>query len=106
MEKGAQPMGDPAALAALAGEGDAGGEMGAEEMAEGGEDVGDVEAGEGGEEEALEGGEDQLDAIAAALAKAGVTPEELAAAVAAQGEEGEGEEVEGEEVGEAAPEVV
>jgi len=115
MQKAAMPMGaDPAALAALAGEGDAGGELGEDEMAAG---AGDEEAGAalqglGGGEEAMgaeemlgageeggEGGSDELEAIAKVLAEAGIDPEELAEAVAAQSEGGE------EEVEEAAPAV-
>ena len=114
MEKDAMPMGaDPAALAALAGEGDAGGEMGAEEMAEGAGEMGagEAEADLGGAEEALggaemeegagEGGDDVLEQLAEVLAEEGIEPEELAEAVAAQSEGGEGDEL----AGEAAPEV-
>lgn len=99
LEKGAMPMGaDPAALAALAGEGDAGGEMGAEEMAMGGEEAalgaGAEEAGAGemiegeGEAGAAEGGENPLEIIAAALKEAGISPEELVQLIAAQTPEG------------------
>jgi hypothetical protein len=107
MEKSAQPMGaDPAALAALAGEGDAGGEMGAEELAAGAgeEGAGEELAGLGGEEELAGAGEagegDVLEELAAVLEQAGIEPEELAEALAAQDAGGEG----GEE-GAVAPEV-
>jgi len=106
---------DPAALAALAGEGDAGGELGEEEMAAGAgaEEAGAGLEGLGGGEEAMgaeemlgageeggEGGSDELEAIAKVLAEAGIDPMELAEAVAAQsegGEEAEGAEGLGEE---------
>jgi len=111
MQKQANPMAamggaDPAALAALAGEGDAGGEAGEEEMAAGAEDEdagaaleglgeGEMEEGEGEEEG---GNEDEIEAIAELLAEQGIEPEELAEAVAQQSEGGE-------EADEAAPEV-
>ena len=121
MQKGAMPMGaDPAALAALAGEGDAGGELGAEEMAAGAgeEGAGEEEAALGAGEEELgaeamggegevggegEGG-DALAQLAMVLEQAGIDPQELAEAVAAQsaGGEGGGEE----EAGMVAPEAV
>ncbi|HUX02943.1 MAG TPA: hypothetical protein VMY35_18445 [Phycisphaerae bacterium] len=104
LEKAAMPMGaDPAALAALAGEGDAGGEMGVEEMAEGAEDEGGPED---VAEDALEGGEDEggmgeevggdvLDQLAAVLAEAGIDPEVLAQALAEREGGGGGDEAGG-----------
>lgn len=109
MQKAANPMGmDPSAMAALAGEGDAGGELGAEEMAEGAEDedagaglegLGQAEEEQGEEDEGEEeGGDDETAAIAEVLASNGIEPEELLAAIqqSAGGEEGD----------EAAPEAV
>lgn len=112
--KEAQGLDDPAALAALgnAGEGEAaGGEMG------GGEDIGAMLAGAGGGEggmpgaemmggEGMEGGGDEeaiIEALAQALDEAGVTPEDLAEAVASEGG-AEGGEMEAEEGAEVAPE--
>jgi len=122
MEKGAMPMGaDPAALAALAGEGDAGGEMGEEEMAAGagGEDAGAGLEGLGGAEEGMgeeemlaagpegveggEGGGDELEAIAEILAEAGIEPEQLIEAIEQQGGGDAGGE---EEMVEGAPEAM
>lgn len=99
MKKSAMPLGDPAAMAALAGEGEAGGELGAEEMAEG-ED--EAEEGEKEEEEGAgeaEGGD--AEAIMALLSQLGISPEELMAAIGG----GEGAAPEAAVGGEAAPEV-
>lgn len=101
LKKSAMPYGaDPAAMAALAGEGEAGGELGAEEMAEGEEEA------EEGAEELAEGGEEaaggDAEAIAALLAQLGISPEELMAAISG-GDEGTAPEMAA--GGEAAPEV-
>lgn len=109
MQKAAMPMGapPPEALAALAGEGDAGGEMGEEEMAEGAgeEDVGAALEGLGGAEEGAgaeeEAGGGEEEAIMQLLADSGIDLEELQALLANQPGGGE-EAVEAEE---AAPEV-
>jgi len=117
VQKNAQPLGgmggDPAALAALSG--GAGG-MGAGDMGAGGMGAGGMEEGGemGGEEAGLEGlmgggggeggeeggSEEIIEALAEALDEAGVSPEDLAQAVAeAQGGEGGEMGAEGGELG-------